>query len=73
MPSTDPTPAPNGDRDQRQKPEAAERAASAQQPKSFSDDAMTDKVVQVDPIGPDDSAIKGLDSKKRPAGQPGSA
>lgn len=62
MPTSNDRTGPNNE-DQRQELESAERAASAGQPKSFRDEAMKDKVVEVDPIGKDDSAIKGLDPK----------
>ena len=51
-------------RDQREALKDSERKASEQQPGSFKDEAMTDKVVEIKPIVTDDpAAIKGLDPK----------
>ncbi len=62
MPADDTTPDPDG-AEQRRALERSERAASADQPKTFRDEAIEDKIVEVDPIGRDDAAIKGLDPK----------
>ncbi len=63
MSATDTDRTPSGNEDQRRELEAAERKANEQQPGSFEERAIDDKIVQVDEIGPDDSAIKGLDPK----------
>ena len=43
--------------------ESSEREASRQQPGSFKDEAMEDKVVEIPPVGPDEKPIRGLDPK----------
>ena len=48
------------DRDALQQPE---KKASESQPGSFSDEALTDKVVEIPPLGKDQPPIKGLDPK----------
>ena len=53
------TPAP--DRTQRDRLEQAEREASQDQPGSFKDSAIDDKVVTIPPAGPDKKPIQGLD------------
>lgn len=57
--ATNPTPSP-GD-DQREALEQSEREANRQQPGSFRDDAMDDKIVEIPPVGPDKQPIHGLD------------
>lgn len=43
----------------------SERNAAKEQPKSFQDEAITDKVVEIDPLGkPESPPIKGIDTKK---------
>ena len=41
----------------------SERKASESQPGSFSDDALTEKIVEVLPLAKDQAPIKGLDPK----------
>ena len=48
---------------QREALEDSERDASRQQPGSFKDEAMKDKVVEIPPVGPDEKPIRGLDPK----------
>jgi len=48
------------DRDALQK---SEKEASKSQPGSFNDEALTDKIVQIPPLGKDQAPIKGLDPK----------
>lgn len=48
------------DRDALQK---SEKAASERQPGSFNDKALTDKIVEIPPLGKDQAPIKGLDPK----------
>ena len=47
--------------DQREALEQSEREANEQQPGSFRDDAMADKIVEIPPVGPDERPIRGLD------------
>lgn len=48
---------------QREALDASERQASEQQPESYKPEATDRKIVEVQPIERDDSAIKGLDPK----------
>lgn len=41
----------------------SEKKASEGQPGSFNDKALTDKVVEIPPLGKDQAPIKGLDPK----------
>ena len=41
----------------------SEKKASENQPESFSDKALSDKIVEIPPLGTDQSPIKGLDPK----------
>ena len=41
----------------------SEKKASESQPGSFNDKALTDKIVEVPPLGDDQAPIKGLDPK----------
>ena len=41
--------------------ERSERDASKSQPESFSDDALTGKIVRIPPVQDDEAPIKGLD------------
>lgn len=43
--------------------EQAEREASKDQPGSFKDEALTDKIVEIPPVSKDRAPIKGLDPK----------
>lgn len=48
-------------RTQRELLEHAEREASKDQPGSFKDEAIDDKVVNIPPAGPNETPIHGLD------------
>jgi hypothetical protein len=41
----------------------SEKKASESQPGSFKDEALTDKIVEIPPLGKDQAPIKGLDPK----------
>lgn len=56
---TNPAKAP--DADPRKALEESEKRASATHPENFKDDATDEKIVEIDPIGRDDAAIKGID------------
>ena len=47
--------------DQREALEQSEREAAKQQPGSFRDEAMDDKIVEIPPVGPNEQPIRGLD------------
>ncbi len=49
--------------DQRQALEDSEREAARQQPGTFEDKNLQDKVVEIPPTGPDAKPIRGLDPK----------
>lgn len=55
------TPTTQSPRDQREALEQSEREASRQQPGSFRDEAMEDKIVEIPPVGPNEQPIRGLD------------
>lgn len=47
--------------DQREALEQSEREAARQQPGSFRDESMDDKIVEIPPVGPNENPIRGLD------------
>ena len=50
--------------DPREALKESERKASEEHPQNFKDDATEDKVVEIPPVEPDGSAIRGLDPKR---------
>ena len=48
---------------QREALKDSERKASEEQPGSFKDEAMEEKIVEIPPVGKDEQPIKGLDPK----------
>lgn len=48
--------------DQRQALQRSEEKAAKDQPGSFDEEALTDKVVKIPPIGKDKKPIRGLDA-----------
>ena len=59
----DATPLPGSPQAQRDALIEAERAANAQQPRNFKDDALTDKIVTVEPDGTGPGSIKTFDTE----------
>lgn len=59
MSASNDTAPPGGD--QRKQLEESERQAAEPQPKSFRDEAMDDKVVEIPPVDKVDKPIQGLD------------
>ncbi|CAN5307268.1 hypothetical protein BH11PSE9_BH11PSE9_18880 [soil metagenome] len=49
--------------DQREALKDSERKASEEQPGSFKDEAMEEKIGEIPPVGKDEDPIKGLDPK----------
>ena len=57
--TTNPSQAP----EQREALNESEKKASEQQPGSYKEAATAEKVVEIQPAGPDEKPIRGLDSK----------
>ena len=51
--------------DQREALEQSEEAASRSHPENFKDEESESKVVEIPPVQPDGSAIKGLDPQEK--------
>jgi len=60
---SDQAPVPGSPESQRDALLDAERAAHAQQPRSFKDDALTDKIVSVEPDGTGPTPTQTFDTK----------
>lgn len=54
---------PEPESDQREALKDSERKASEEQPGSFKDEAMEEKIVEIPPVDKDEQPIKGLDPK----------
>ena len=52
---------PSSSQDQRKALEDSERDAARQQPGTFKDENLEDKIVEIPPVGPDAKPIRGLD------------
>lgn len=61
-PSADSTPLPGSPQAQRDALLEAERAAHAQQPRNFKEDALTDKIVSVEPDGTGPTSTQTFDT-----------
>ena len=48
----------------------SEKKAAENQPDSFNEKALTDKVVQIPPVGPTEAPIKGLDPEPSAGSKP---
>jgi len=61
-PSTDPTPLPGSPQAQRDALLESERAAHEQQPRNFKEEALTDKIVSVEPDGTGPTSTQTFDT-----------
>ncbi|CAN5914891.1 hypothetical protein BH11PSE8_BH11PSE8_31610 [soil metagenome] len=61
--NTEPRQPPHPESDQREALKDSERKASEEQPGSFKDEAMEEKIVEIPPVEKDEQPIKGLDPK----------
>ena len=48
----------------------SEKKAAEQQPDSFNEKALTDKIVEIAPVDATDTPIRGLDPKPAPSSKP---